>query len=331
MMSRIRWGVLSTARIATEKVIPAMQAGDLCEIAAIASRDLARAQAAAESLGIPTAYGSYEQLVADPEIDAIYNPLPNDLHVPWTIRAIESGKHVLCEKPIGMDAADALRLIDAQEQHPGIRVMEAFMYRFHPQWQAVRRLVEDGAIGRLRHIQSSFSYFNADPENIRNIVSAGGGALMDIGCYCISLSRWLFGSEPIDVSSWRELDPVFETDILTTGMLRFEAGTAGFVCSTQMHPSQRVTAIGTKGRIEIDHPFYGPPEGPCRVRLTSDEGLEELLFESANHYTLQGDAFSRSILKGEPVPTPLGDALANMRVIDALRSSAAIARSHDRH
>lgn len=321
-MAKIRWGILSTARIAREKVVPAMQVGRHCEIAAIASRDLARAEVVAGSLGIPKAYGSYDDLIADPSIDAIYNPLPNDLHLPWTFRAIESGKHVLCEKPIGMDSSEAERLIDALAMRPGVRVMEAFMYRFHPQWQAVRRVIEEGEIGRLRHVQSSFTYFNTDPENIRNIASAGGGALMDIGCYCISLSRWLFADEPVNVSGWSEIDPSFKTDILTTGMLRFEGGTAGFVCSTQMHRSQRVLAFGTEGRIEIEHPFHDPPDGRCKVRIARGDSVEDRSFEPVNHYTLQGDAFSATILNNRPVPTPMDDALANMRVIDAIRAKA---------
>src|SRR5213080_1450875 len=208
-MQKVRWGVLSTADIGTGQVIPAMQQGTYCEIAAIASRSPEKAQAAAAQLGIPKAYGSYEELLADPEIDAIYNPLPNHLHVPWSIKALQAGKHVLCEKPIALTAAEAQQLADVAKQYPHLKVMEAFMYRFHPQWQRTRQLVADGAIGEVRAIQTFFSYFNVDPQNVRNIAEAGGGALMDIGCYGVSVARFIFGREPARVIALSERDPAF--------------------------------------------------------------------------------------------------------------------------
>src|SRR5262245_39611191 len=254
-MPKVRWGVLSTANIGTQKVLPAMQRGQYCEIAAIASRDLAKAQAAAARLGIPKAYGSYEELLADPEIDAVYNPMPNHLHVPWSIKALEAGKHVLCEKPIALSSAQAQELVDAAKQYPALKVMEAFMYRHHPQWQRTKAIVSVGGIGSLRTIHSFFSYYNDDPTNIRNQSDIGGGGLMDIGCYNISLSRFIFGGEPQRVCGIVEYDPQLKTDRLASGMLDFGTGTATFTCSTQLANYQRVHIFGDKGRIEIEIPF----------------------------------------------------------------------------
>ncbi|MGZ3676222.1 MAG: Gfo/Idh/MocA family protein, partial [Ktedonobacterales bacterium] len=257
-MSKVRWGVLSTANIGVGKVIPAMQRGSYCAMVAIASRNPEQAQKTAAALGFPKAYGSYEELLADPEIDAIYNPLPNHLHVPWSIKALEAGKHVLCEKPIGLNAAQAQQLADAAAQHPHLKVMEAFMYRFHPQWQRARELVQDGRIGELRTIQTVFSYFLDDATNIRNRAEAGGGALYDIGCYAISVPRFIFGAEPQRVSAIAEFDPRFGTDRLVSAMLDFGRGTATFTCGTQLSPYQRVTIFGTQGHIEIEIPFNAP-------------------------------------------------------------------------
>lgn len=326
-MSRIRWGVLSTARIATVKVIPAMQRGHHGEVAAIASRNEATARAAADTLGIPTAYGSYDALLADPSIDAIYNPLPNHLHVPWSIRALEAGKHVLCEKPLGLNVADAQRLVDAARAHPHLKVMEAFMYRFHPQWQHIHRLIRKGSIGSMQTVQSHFSYFNDNPADIRNQADIGGGGLLDIGCYCISLSRWLFEAEPQRVCASIDLDPQFGTDRLASAILDFGRGTATFTCSTQATPHQHAHIFGTKGRIEIDIPFTPLPDQAPRLwhHYSNEAGeqlAEEITLPSANQYTLQGDAFARAILDDTPVPTPLDDALGNLRVIEAIGQSA---------
>ena len=321
-MRKVRWGVLSTAKIGTEQVIPAMQLGKYCKIAAIASRDLDKAQAAARQLGIPKAYGSYEELLADPDIDAIYNPLPNHLHVPWSIRALNAGKHVLCEKPIGLTAAEAQQLLDAARKRPQLKVMEAFMYRHHPQWQRARQLVVEGKIGDLRTIQSFFSYYNVDPGNIRNIAEIGGGGLMDIGCYLISLSRFIFGTEPRRVCGIVEYDPQFKTDRLTSGMLDFGRGTSTFTCSTQLVPYQRVNIFGTEGRVEIEIPFNAPPDQPCKMWHQYGTKVDEIVLDVCNQYTIQGDLFSQAVLSDTEVPTPLEDAVANMRVIEALIRSA---------
>jgi predicted dehydrogenase len=320
-MRKVRWGVLSTAKIGTQKVLPAMQQGQYCEIAAIASRDLAKAQADAARLGIPKAYGSYEELLADPEIEAVYNPMPNHLHVPWSIKAIEAGKHVLCEKPIGLSAAEAQELLDAARQHPQIKVMEAFMYRHHPQWLRAKQIVDAGGIGELRTVHSFFSYFNDDPSNIRNMADIGGGGLMDIGCYNISVSRFIFGAEPQRVLGIVEYDPNFHTDRLASGILDFGRGTATFTCSTQLTSYQRVNIYGTTGRVEIEIPFNAPADRPCRMWHQRGGEIEEIVLETADQYTLQGDLFSQAVLNDTPVPTPLEDAIGNMRVIDAVVES----------
>ena len=321
-MKKIRWGVLSTARIGTEKVIPAMQLGEYCTVTAIASRQLEKAQAAASQLGIEKAYGSYEELLADPYIDAVYIPLPNHLHVSWTIRALKARKHVLCEKPIGLNAAEAHKLLDAARKFPRLKVMEAFMYRHHPQWQWAKQLVTEGKIGEVRTIQSFFSYYNTDPDNIRNKADIGGGGLMDIGCYCISLSRFIFGAKPWRVCGIMEEDPNMKIDRLTSGILEFANGTSTFTCATQLVPYQRVNIFGTKGRIEIEIPFNAPSDRPCKVWYGDGNRIEEVVLEVCNQYTIQGDLFSRAVLEDREVPVPLEDAVANMQVIEALISSA---------
>jgi len=321
-MTKIRWGVLSTANIGVAKVLPAMQRGAYCEVTALASRDLSKAQAAARALGIPKAYGSYDALLADPQIDAIYNPLPNHLHVPWSIKAIEAGKHVLCEKPIALTAAEAQELVDVARRHPQIKVMEAFMYRHHPQWQRARQIVGEGGIGVLRTIQSFFSYYNDDPANIRNQADIGGGGLMDIGCYNISLSRFIFDAEPQRVCGIVEYDPQLKTDRLSSGMLDFGSGTATFTCSTQLASYQRVNIFGDTGRIEIEIPFNAPPDRPCRMWHQHTGGTDEIVLDVCDQYTIQGDLLARAILDDTPVPTPIEDAVANMRVIEALVRSS---------
>jgi predicted dehydrogenase len=321
-MAKVRWGVLSTANIGVGTVIPAMRQCQFGELSAIASRDALAAEKVARQFGFAKWYGSYEALLADPEIDAIYNPLPNHLHVPWSIKALEAGKHVLCEKPIAPTEAEARPLFDAARQHPRLKVMEAFMYRFHPQWQRTRELVRGGELGELRTIQVFFSYFLDDPNNIRNRAEIGGGALLDIGCYPVSVARFLFDAEPHRVFAVAEEDPRFHTDRLISGTLDFGVGTATFTCGTQLAPHQRVTVVGTKALVEIEIPFNAPADRPCRIWLQRDGAREEISFPASNQYTLQADGFARAILDDGAVPTPVEDALANMHVIDALRRSA---------
>lgn len=321
-MRKVKWGVLSTSRFALEKIIPAMRDCQWAEIVAIASRDGEKAREVAARLGIPRAYGSYESLLADPEIEVIYNPLPNHLHVPLSIEALEAGKHVLCEKPIGLDAADAGRLLEAARRHPDRKVMEAFMYRLHPQWQRALAIVQEGRLGELRTIHSFFSYYNDDPGNVRNQEGIGGGGLLDIGCYCVSLSRFLFGAEPRRVLGLVENDPRFGVDRLASAILDFGDRTSTFTCATQLTPFQRVIVYGTIGRLEIEVPFNAVPERPARMLLVAGGREEEILLPICNQYTIQGDLFSRAVLENRPVPTPLEDALANMQALDAIFQSA---------
>lgn len=321
-MKKLRWGILSTANIGTAKVIPAMQKCQLGEVLAIASRDEAKAKVVAKELGIPKAYGSYEALLADPEIDAIYNPLPNHLHVPWSKKAVEAGKHVLCEKPIALSSAEAQDLLDFSKRHPDIKIMEAFMYRFHPQWQKAKDLVDSGKIGELKTIQSFFSYRLLDPSNIRNKADIGGGGLMDIGCYNISLSRFIFAAEPERVLATIDFDPEFKTDRLATAVLEFAKGTASFTCSTQLSPYQRVNIFGTEGRIEIEIPFNAPPDKACKLWVQTPSDIKEISFKVTDQYTLQGDIFAKAVLENKPVPTPLEDAVANMKAIERTFESA---------
>jgi predicted dehydrogenase len=326
MHTKVRWGVLSTAHFALTTAIPAMQKGEWSEIIAIASRDRAKAEKAAKELGIPKAYGTYDELLADLDVEAIYNPLPNHLHVPWSIKAAEAGKHVLCEKPLAMNVAEAQQLI-ATRDRAGVKIGEAFMVRTHPQWLRTRELIASGRIGQLRSIAGVFSYFNRDTRNIRNILEVGGGTLMDIGCYPITTSRFIFGEEPTRVLGLIERDPDMKTDRLTSAILDFPSGHGVFTCSTQLVPYQRMHFLGTKGRIEIEIPFNAPNERPCRIFIDDGDSLfgETISIENfppCDQYTVQGDIFSRAIRENSDVPVPLEDAVRNMAVIEAIFRSA---------
>ena len=326
MSTKIRWGVLGAAKIAVTKVIPAMQQGEYSEVVAIASRESGKAQATASELGIARAYGSYEDLLNDPNVDAVYNPLPNHLHVPWSIKAAEAGKHCLCEKPVALNVAELNTLTEAQER-TGVIIGEAFMVRSHPQWLRVRELVRSGSIGEVRAILGVFSYFNRDPKNVRNKAEWGGGALMDIGCYPVQVSRFVLGTEPLRVSGFIDRDPEFGTDRLTSGMLEFQSAHSVFTCSTQMIARQKIDVFGEKGRIEVEIPFNPQPDKPARIFVDRSgdlfgSGVKTEQFAPCNQYTLQGDAFSKAILEGGEPPTPLSDSLGNMKVIDALFESA---------
>jgi len=327
MTTKLRWGVLSTANIGLKKVLPGMQKGQYTSIVAIASRDLGKAREAAGALGIPTAYGSYEELLADPSIDAIYNPLPNQLHVPWTIKAAEAGKHILCEKPLSITVAEAESLL-AVRARTGVKIGEAFMIRSYPQWLRLRELLNERRIGELRSIAGFFSYFNSDPSNIRNHVESGGGGLMDIGCYLIHASRYAFAQEPTRVASLIDRDPEMHIDRLTSAMLDFPGGQAIFTCSTQMVPYQRIHFFGTLGRIEIEIPFNAPPDRPTRIFIDIGGdlfggGITTETFPVCDQYTLQGDAFSKAVLYNTEIPVPVEDAIGNMAVIEAIFRSAA--------
>jgi predicted dehydrogenase len=326
MNKKVEWGVLGVARIAVNKVIPAMQRGEWSQVIAIASRDLTRAQKIADQLGIRKAYGSYEEMLADPEIEAVYNPLPNHLHVPWSIKAAEAGKHVLCEKPISLTVEEAISLLKTRDRM-GVKIEEAFMVRTHPQWNRALALIRSGKIGRIRSVMGYFSYHNRDPKNIRNISEYGGGGLMDIGCYLVYISRLIFGEEPTRVSALIEEDPATRTDVLTSAILHFPSGQTVFTCSTQLVPYQRIQIFGTGGRIEIEIPFNAPPDKPCRIFVDdgadpSGQSAEILQFDICDQYTIQGDFFSRSIREGAELPVSLEGSVRNMAVIEAIFRSA---------
>lgn len=321
-MKKLAWGILSTSRFAARAIIPATQRSSLSEVSAIASRDKVRAEQLAAQLGIRKAYGSYEELISDPEIDVIYNPLPNHLHVDWTLRALEAGKHVLCEKPIGINHVDARRLQNVSKVFPNLKVMEAFMYRHHPQWRKAKELVETGAIGELKEVQAHYSYYNDDASNIRNKIEFGGGGMLDIGCYCVSISRFVFGREPNRVLGRIERDPDTKVDRFASGALDFGSGVTTFSCGTQLQPYQRVNIIGTKGRIELEIPFNAPIDRPTSIWLQRGGSIEEIRFEICDQYTIQADHFAESIIKDTDVPTPISDGIANMKVIDAVFESS---------
>ena len=328
-MKPVRWGILSTANIGMQKVIPGMLKSSLLEVAAIGSRDPEKARAAAAKLGIAVAHGSYEALLADPGIEAIYNPLPNHLHVPLTLAAARAGKHVLCEKPMAIHAADldVLRPFASK-----VHIREAFMVRYHPQWLAARELVRAHSIGALRFIHVPFSYFNADPGNVRNMADIGGGALYDIGCYAITAGRWFFEADPERVVATVDRDPVFKTDCCTSGLLDFGAGRQlAFSVATQAAPYQRIQLVGTRGRIEIEIPFNAPPDIACRIFVDDASGLDgrgirTVTLPVVDQYQLQAEAFSQAVRNEQPDADWLDDAVMTMRTIDALFVSEASGR-----
>lgn len=321
-MNKVRWGVLSTANIGRKKVIPAIQASEHGEVVAVASRSAESARAFADELGIPRSHGSYEALLADPEVDAIYNPLPNHLHVPLSVQALEAGKHVLCEKPISLDCDDLKALKAAAKAHPELKLMEAFMYRFHPQWQSVHEWLKRGDIGQVRHYSSYFAYNNRDEENIRNLPDIGGGGLMDIGCYGISSARYVYGAEPVRLVSSVQPLPGYEVDCLTSALMEFPDGTASFTVTTKTEASQWAELHGEKGMIRLEKPFNPEPGQENRVTLVVGGERQSYAFPEPDQYQLMVDAFAQSILESASVPTPLWDAEANMRIIDAIFASA---------
>jgi predicted dehydrogenase len=317
----ISWGFLGASRISTARVLPGLRSARSSRVVAIASRDLGRARSVAGTFGIATAYGSYGDLIADPRVDAIYVALPNHVHAHWSILALEAGKHVLCEKPLAMDAAEAGAVAAAARRTARV-AMEAFMYRFHPQWRRAYAIVASGEIGALRSVHTLFAYHNVDPNNIRNMAVLGGGALMDIGCYGVSVARWLFGAEPSRVSAATKIDERFGTDWLVSAILEFDGGLATLTASTQSAPGQCVDIVGAAGRVIVEIPFNAPTDRPCRIFVDRGSAAAEETFEISDQFALQFDAFSEAIAAGRPAPTPIDDAVSNMSVIDSIRRSA---------
>jgi predicted dehydrogenase len=313
----IRWGMLGTSGHGRRRVIPALREAQYSRMTTVASRDLSRADAYARELRIEKAYGSYDALLADPDIDAVYITLPNHQHAEWSIRAAEAGKHVLCEKPIACLAADVQKIIHARDR-ARVKAGEAFMVASHPQWIMARELIRSGRIGELWAIQASFSFLLTQPGNIRNVPEYGGGALFDIGCYPVFCSRFVLEREPGRVFCVMELDPGTGVDRLTSGVLDFGQVQTSFVCSVQLVPYQRMAFHGTKGRLELEIPFNPPSELPAR--LVIDGAVTEV--PVCNQFALEFDAFSLAILSEGEVPVTLENALGNTRVLDALRRSA---------
>jgi predicted dehydrogenase len=323
-MGTVRWGILSTADIGMQKVTPAIQRATNSDVVAIASRDPEQAAVAAQRLGIPASYGSYEELLAANDVDAVYIPLPNDLHAEWTMKAAAAGKHVLCEKPLALSSAQATEMARACDA-AGVKLAEAFMYRHHPSWVEARRLLSDGAIGDLQAVQSWFSYYNDDPTNIRNRMENGGGAIMDVGCYTINLSRMLFGTEPARIAASVRRDPIMGIDIVSSAVLEFpDGGQATFTCSTRAEDYQRVHIVGTAGRIEIEIPFNIPPDRETRIFVSAggeppvSPATETLVFAAEDPYTIQASLFAQAVLDDTPVAVPVSDAIANMKVIETI-------------
>ena len=316
-MKPVRWGIISTANIGVAKVIPGMLKSKQLIVSAISSRDLAAAKKAAKKLGIAKAYGSYEEMLADPEIEAVYNPLPNHLHVPLTLAAAKAGKHVLCEKPMAMNAKEAALLKKAPK---GIIIAEAFMVRHAAQWIAAKKLVDKGAIGEVRSVDVVFTYFNDDPKNVRNMADIGGGGLMDIGCYPITVSRYIYGSDPVAVTGTFGRDPKFKTDRNMGGLADYGNGRhLAFTAATQSAPYQRVHILGTRGRIEIEIPFNAPPDKPNRYFVQGMKMNMGTWFELPviDQYHQQAEAFGRILRGKDKHRWGVDDAIMNMRIIDA--------------
>lgn len=324
-MKKIRWGILSTAKIGLKQVIPAMQLAESCEVTAISSRSTDMARVAADSLGIASAYGSYEELLEDPEVDAIYNPLPNNMHMEWTLKAMEAGKHVLCEKPIALCVEDVEEMIRVRDSC-GVKAGEAFMVKSNPQWIETRERVRRGEVGDIRLVQGVFSYHNTDPANIRNILELGGGGIWDIGCYPVTTSRYIFEQEPLRLVASLEFDPEMKTDRLGSVIMEYPSGQAQFSVSTQLVPYQRMHIFGTKGHLEVHIPFNAPNDRSCTVAQDRGTLIQEEItihaYPVADQYTLMADQFSKAIIEDKTVPVTLEDALKNTKVLTAIFESA---------
>ncbi len=319
-MKPVRWGVLGVASHFIKRVILPVLKSDLVELYGVSSRNSAKAEETAKKYGIPAWYGSYEELLNDSSIEAVYIPLPNHLHGAWIRKAAEAGKHILCEKPLGLNAREAEEST-AYAGSRGVSIMEAFMYRFHPQWPRAFELVGTGEIGEIHTIHIVFSYQLTDPENIRNKLEMGGGALMDIGCYAVSISRFLLAAEPGRVIGLINRDPGFGTDILSSGILDFGRARSVFTVGMQTFPDQRVDILGSGGRITIEIPFNTYPDVPARMTVITSIGTRELELGPADQYGLEFEEFSKAIREGRPVPTPPADAVNNQKVLDALFKS----------
>jgi predicted dehydrogenase len=319
-MKPVAWGIMSVSVHYGLRVHTYLSKSPLVQLRGIASRSRQRAEEAARDLGIPRAYGSYEELLADREIEAVYIPLPNHMHAEWVKKAADAGKHVLCEKPFAMNAREAEQAF-AHAKSKGVLVMEAFMYRYHPQWKRAREIVKAGEIGAVQAVSTLFTYMLKDPKNIRNILAAGGGGIPDIGCYAVSSARFLIGQEPTRVISLVHRDPDLGTDVLASGILDFGTTRSMFTVGTQTYPWQRVDALGSGGALSVLLPFNAYPDSPLQVSVTTGLGTREVYTPPTDQYVEMFEAFSRAVREGGSAPTPPEDAVANMKVLDALFKS----------
>jgi len=321
-MNTLSWGIVSTARIGLQKVIPALKKSRWNRVVAISSRNYETAKSAADRLRIPAAYGSYEELLADPAVEAVYNPLPNNMHLSYTIQALRAGKHVLCEKPLTLTEAEAQEIESEAAKHPELKLMEAFMYRFHPQWEKLQQLLEEGQTGSMRAVHAIFSFFSGDAKNIRNRGDMGGGSLLDVGCYAVSSARLLFGSEPLRISAVMDLDPAENIDLTTSAVMEFEGGSAAFTSSIRAGRMNRVTVLGSEGSLVLESAFIPSAIKQARIELIKGKKTKVIKVKPADQYVLQADVFAKAVLEDTPVPYPISDARKNMRVLDAVKRSA---------
>jgi predicted dehydrogenase len=321
-MEKLRFGVLGCSNHYALRIANPLKASKLVTPYAVSSREAAKSKKYAETWGFPAAYDSYEALLADPKVDFVYIPLPNHLHAEYIKKAADAGKPVLCEKPLGLNAGEAAEAAQYC-QKKGVLLMEAFMYRFHPQWTRSAEIVKSGELGTVMSTNGVFSYNFRDPGNIRNIAAYGGGGLLDIGCYTVSTARLLMGGEPERAVCNLIRDPSFKTDILASGLLDFGDGrTSTFTVGTQIYPYQRVTAFGSDGTLSVEVPFNMYGDYPGHVTVITGIGERLIETEIRDQYLLEFDAFAEAILNKQGAPTPASDAVANMAVLDALFASA---------
>jgi xylose dehydrogenase (NAD/NADP) len=324
--THLRWGVISSAQIGLNSVIPAIQQSTNGRVVCLGTPRISGIRARAEKLGIPRLYDNYAAVLDDPEVEAVYIPLPNSKHREWTLRAAERGKHVLCEKPLGVTAAECREMIESCHRH-GVLLMEAFMYRFHPQQAAVREILASGRLGTVQMVRGAFTFrLNlADTRNIRLSRELWGGALMDVGCYCLNAARHYFNAEPVSGLASARIPPDLGVDTTLHALLEFEAGVAPFVVSFEMAGQPQVEIVGDRGRLEIPNCFI-TGEAPPALALTIDGRREERVLEAANSYRCQVEAFSDAVRAGGPAPLPPEDAVANLKAIEAIRLAVADGR-----
>ncbi len=319
-MQPLQLGILGVSNFFRKRIAIPIPTSPVIDMVALASRSEEKARQAAQEYGVARAYGSYDALLNDPQVDAVYISLPNHLHAEWIKRAADAGKHVLCEKPLALDAAEAQDCLDYAAER-GVTVMEAFMYRLHPQWLHVRNIIRQQEIGSIHLVESFFGYNNTDPSNIRNQPDTGGGALLDVGCYAVSASRFLTGSEPQRVISLAQVDANFGTDVLFTGMLDFGMARATFTVATQTFPYQRVTVHGSSGVISLTIPFNAHADTDAEVIVTTRVGTREIYLPAEDQYILEFEAFAQAVNDQAVPPISPADTVNNMRVLDALKKA----------